>query len=169
MFFELFDIGDSLDVDFDLESILSGEGERLGVASFLCCSGESSGVESPSVSSLCRTGVNSSSFSLTRTNDELFDIGDNFDLESLLIGKALGLVIGFLIGLVIGLVIGLDIGLEIEINDGFEGESIVIGEGLDLLEGEYEVSGEIGDNLDLDLEFLLSGEGERLGVESLLW
>ena len=81
----------------------------------------------------------------------------------------MGLVIGFLIGLVIGLVIGLDIGLEIEINDGFEGESIVIGEGLDLLEGEYEVSGEIGDNLDLDLEFLLSGEGERLGVESLLW
>ena len=62
------------------------------------------------------------------------------------------------------------IGLEIEINDGFEGKSIVIGKGLDLLEGEDEMSGEIGDPLDvdLDLEFLFSGEGERLGVESLL-
>ena len=162
MFFELFDIGDSLDVDFDLEFIFSGEGERLGVASFLSCRGESSGVESPSVSSLCRTGVNSSSFSSTRTNDELFDIGEALGVESLVIGEALGLVIG--------LVIGLEIGLEIEINDGFEAESYVIGKGLDLLEGEDEVSGEIGDNLDLDLdlEFLLSGEGERLGVESLI-
>ena len=114
------------------------------------------------MSSLCRTVINSSSFSLTRTRDELFDIGDNFDLESLVIGEALGLFIG--------LVIGLEIGLEIEINDGFVGEPIVIGEGLDLLEGEHEVFGEIGYNLDvdLDLEFLLSGEGERLGVESLL-
>ena len=157
MFFELFDIGDSLDIVFDPD--LSGDGERLGVASFLCCRGEGSRVESPSVSSICRTGGNSSSFS----NDELFDIGDNFDdLESLLIG--------LLIGLVIGLVIGLEIGLEIEINDGFEGKSIVIGKGLDLLEGEDEMSGEIGDPLDvdLDLEFLFSGEGERLGVESLL-
>ena len=151
MFFELFDIGDSLDIVFDPD--LSGDGERLGVASFLCCRGEGSRVESPSVSSICRTGGNSSSFS----NDELFDIGDNFDLESLLIGKDGGLLIG------------LEIGLEIEINDGFEYGSYFI-RGLDLLEGENEVSGEIGDNLDLDLdlEFLLSGEGERLGVESLI-
>ena len=84
-------------------------------------------------------------------------IGEALAVESLVIGEALGLVIG----LVIGLVFGLEIGLEIEIN---------IGKGLDLLEGEDEVSGEIGDNLDvdLDLEFLLSGEGERLGVESLI-
>ena len=90
--------------------------------------------------------------------DSLF-IGEALGVESLVIGKALGvesLVIGEALGLVIGLVIGLEIGLEIEINDGFEGESIVIREGLDPLEG------------DLDLEFLLSGEGERLGVESLL-
>ena len=93
-------------------------------------------------------------------------IGEALGVESLVIGEALGLVIG----LVIGLVFGLEIGLEIEINDGFEAESYVIGKGLDLLEGEDEVSGEIGDNLDLDLdlEFLLSGEGERLGVESLI-
>ena len=101
-------------------------------------------------------------------------IEEALGVKSLVIGEALGvesLVIGEALGLVIGLVIGLAIGLEIEIKDGFEGESIVIGQGLDLLEGEYEVSGEIGDNLDvdLDLEFLLSGEGERLGVESLLW
>ena len=100
-------------------------------------------------------------------------IEEALGVKSLVIGEALGvesLVIGEALGLVIGLVIGLEIGLEIEINDGFEAESYVIGKGLDLLEGEDEVSGEIGDNLDLDLdlEFLLSGEGERLGVESLI-
>jgi hypothetical protein len=100
-------------------------------------------------------------------------IEEALGVKSLVIGEALGvesLVIGEALGLVIGLVIGLEIGLEIEINDGLEGESYVIGKGLDLLEGEDEVSGEIGDNLDLDLdlEFLLSGEGERLGVESLI-
>ena len=100
-------------------------------------------------------------------------IEEALGVKSLVIGEALGvesLVIGEALGLVIGLVIGLVFGLEIEINDGFEAESYVIGKGLDLLEGEDEVSGEIGDNLDLDLdlEFLLSGEGERLGVESLI-
>ena len=100
-------------------------------------------------------------------------IEEALGVKSLVIGEALGLeslVIEEALGLVIGLVIGLEIGLEIEINDGFEAESYVIGKGLDLLEGEDEVSGEIGDNLDLDLdlEFLLSGEGERLGVESLI-
>ena len=100
-------------------------------------------------------------------------IEEALGVKSLVIGEALGvesLVIGEALGLVIGLVIGLEIGLEIEINDGFEAESYVIGKGLDLLAGEDEVSGEIGDNLDLDLdlEFLLSGEGERLGVESLI-
>ena len=100
-------------------------------------------------------------------------IEEALGVKSLVIGEALGvesLVIGEALGLVIGLVIGLEIGLEIEINDGFEAETYVIGKGLDILEGEDEVSGEIGDNLDLDLdlEFLLSGEGERLGVESLI-
>ena len=92
-------------------------------------------------------------------------IGEALGVESLVIGEALGLIIG----LVIGLVFGLEIGLEIEINDGFEDGSYFI-RGLDLLEGENEVSDDIGDNLDvdLDLEFLLSGEGERLGVESLI-
>ena len=99
-------------------------------------------------------------------------IEEALGVKSLVIGEALGLkslVIEEALGLVIGLVIGLEIGLEIEINDGFEDESYFI-RGLDLLEGENEVSGEIGDNLDvdLDLEFLLSGEGERLGVESLI-
>ena len=77
-------------------------------------------------------------------------------------------MIGEALGLVIGLVLGLEIGLEIEINVGFEVGSIVISEDLDLLSGDELF--EIGDNLDVDfdLEFVLSGEGERLGVESLL-
>ena len=96
-------------------------------------------------------------------------IEEALGVKSLVIGEALG-VESLVIGEALGLVIGLVIGLEIEINDGFEAESYVIGKGLDLLENEDEVSGEIGDNLDLDLdlEFLLSGEGERLGVESLI-
>ena len=53
------DVWDIIDVGFDLELLFSDE---------------SSKVESPSESSFCKTGIDFSSFSLTGTNEELFNI-----------------------------------------------------------------------------------------------